>query len=334
MSRFDQLLEQLPLARDRRWIGYGVAALLTVVATVLRQQMAPLLPSGYPFLTYFPAVLLATFFFGRGPGVVTAVASAIASWYLFIPPTHVFNVDRSVLVAMLLYGFVVTTEILLVTLAQNTQRRLAAERRTSAALAERSELLFEELQHRVGNNLQMIAALLNLHRQKIVDPAARSELQSAVRRVAAIGAVSRDLYAADGQRETLGKLLQSVADHVRDAAGRHAVTITISADAALTVAPGQAMPVAIIFAELLSNAFEHGLAGDHGTVSVHLRRTGDIVRLDVENDGRDLVTHIDPAHATSIGLRVVHGLAQQLEGRLTLSARAGGGAIARLEFPA
>jgi len=46
---------------------------------------------GYPFITFFPVVVLTAFLGGTGPGVLCAVLSGLALWYFFIPPYQSFD---------------------------------------------------------------------------------------------------------------------------------------------------------------------------------------------------------------------------------------------------
>ncbi len=52
-----------------------------------------LLPPGFPFLTFFPAIMLTAFIGGTRPGILCAVLSVLSAWYWFIPPFMSFVVD-------------------------------------------------------------------------------------------------------------------------------------------------------------------------------------------------------------------------------------------------
>ncbi len=56
------------------------------------------------------------------------------------------------------------------------------------------------------------------------------------------------------------------------------------------------------------------------------------VALSVSDDGRGLPADYDPAKGSSLGQRIIAGLAQQLGGELSVAA--GGGTTARVVFAA
>ena len=70
-----------------RWVAYGAAILGAMVATLLRLALEPVLgPSAVPFITYFPIIVLVTWFGGLGPGALNVVLGALAANYYFLPP--------------------------------------------------------------------------------------------------------------------------------------------------------------------------------------------------------------------------------------------------------
>jgi PAS domain-containing protein len=92
-GRMERLVGIADRARARPfWARLGGAALLLAAALVARFALAGAEP-GYPYLTFFAAVLLAAVLFGRWIGVLaTAAATALALWF-FVPPVGSLRVD-------------------------------------------------------------------------------------------------------------------------------------------------------------------------------------------------------------------------------------------------
>ena len=74
-------------------LAYGLAIAAFLVALLLRFQVNAYLPVGFPYLTFFPAVLLTTFFCGIRPGILCGGLSVVAAWYWFIAPINSFALD-------------------------------------------------------------------------------------------------------------------------------------------------------------------------------------------------------------------------------------------------
>jgi two-component sensor histidine kinase len=324
-------LERLPLAADRPLIRYSAALLVPLIATVARFPFG--VDAGYPFLTVFPAVALAAFLFGARAGVAAAFASGLLTLYFFIPPYRSFDVAPGSALAMGFYVFTVWLFISLIHWMQTAYARLDQERQRSASLAANRELLFRELQHRVSNNLQVVAALIALQKRNIPDEAARSALDEASRRLGLIGRIHRQLYEPTGERIGMRPFLSQLAADVIDSAGATQVDLQLQVEEDIDLAPDAAIPVALIVSEAISNSIEHGFAGrDGGAIRVSMAKAAGGVVLEVADDGPGLPPDLDPEHAGSLGLRIAATLARQLGGRFELSNDRG--ALARLTLPA
>jgi hypothetical protein len=111
---------------------------------------------GVPFITVFPAVVIATFLGGLGPGVLAIVLGGAAAWTVLLPEPDpaAAGVDPR-LAPLLTYAMVAGFDGLLID-------RLLKSAERNAVLAGRNELLRRELQHRVKNHVQLVSSLLNI----------------------------------------------------------------------------------------------------------------------------------------------------------------------------
>ena len=62
---------------------YLVAGALVGAALLLRYALQPWLGANVPYLQFFPAILLAVWYGGFGPGVAATALAALAAMYLF-----------------------------------------------------------------------------------------------------------------------------------------------------------------------------------------------------------------------------------------------------------
>ncbi len=321
-------------AVTRRSLGFKSLFVLAafVISFLLRYELHDSLPAGFPYLTFFPAVVVTTFFAGVASGLVLATLCGMAAWYVFIDPELSFALTSASAIALGLYIFVVVVDIVLIHATSQVLTRLAEERTRSAHLAKSSDLMFSELQHRVSNNLQVISSMLKFQRRSVGDPAARQALDVASARLAVVARVQRALHDPTRQSVGAGDLLRRILPDVVDASGAaERVSLSVSAeDAAMSA--DQSMPFALIATELVSNAIEHALLPQgHLTLQVKLTRQGSTARLEVSDDGPGFPPDFDLATTQSFGLMIARQFAEQLNGRLAVTHE--GGAMVRLDFP-
>ena len=319
--------------RDRtagfRWT---FAALAVVVSVGLRQALDESLPPGFPYLTFFPAVLLTAFLAGVKESIVVAALCGLAAWYFFIAPPGSFALTATSAVALGFYVFIVATQIAFIHIAKRALRRLAEEKARSAALAEARGLMFQELQHRVSNHLQVVSSLLKIQRREVTDPAAQAALDAASARLALVARIQRQLHDPASQEIDVARFLRELsADLATAAGGRDGPAVEVEAQT-LRMPAEKAVPFGLIAAELVSNAVEHGADGAASRIHVALAepRPGHL-RLEVADDGPGLPPGFDLDTAPSLGLTIARQFAAQLGGSLTMASDRGTRAV--LAFP-
>jgi PAS domain S-box-containing protein len=194
--------------------------------------------------------------------------------------------------------------------------RKRAEVLTLRALHEK-ETLLKEIHHRVKNNLAIVVELLSMQRHREEFGSARDALLESENRVYAMALVhemlyrSEDLAAIDlGQHveRICQQLAQTYEGNVSNVRIRtHVDSIALSLD--------RAIPFSLVLNELVSNAFKHAFPGGRkGTLDVSVTAGKDgYTSLEVRDDGVGLNAAIDPQRSPSLGLRLVHSLARQLE---------------------
>jgi signal transduction histidine kinase len=130
--------------RDRQAMAYAVAIALAGAALGIRWLIGPIL-AGFPFLTFFPAVLIAALVGGRGPGALCAALSLAIAWYFFLLPTRSFAIEQpGDWIGIGLYLFVAATIVLLVDAMNEAYRQLRESEQMRAALNEELEKKVEE----------------------------------------------------------------------------------------------------------------------------------------------------------------------------------------------
>jgi two-component sensor histidine kinase len=178
-------------------------------------------------------------------------------------------------------------------------------------------VLFDELNHRVKNNMQMLQALLELAQNRSESSEARRVLGDASRRVAAMAAAQQVLYATAGATHfSAHEFINAVCRSARYMVPGD-VNILCDAEEA-ELSNDVAMPLALILNELLTNAVKHGGNGKTPrTVRVALLRQDQSFHLNVEDDGPGF--DLSAVRQRSSGLQLVQGLTRQLRGKFQVT---------------
>jgi len=114
---------------------YGIALLAFVISFSIRQAMDVWLFTDRGFILFLPAILLVTFVAGLGPAILTTALSAIALWYVFLPPFYSFELRAAGAVGLTTFAFGSAVGIVLVYWLRILIDRAEAERGRSDSLA-------------------------------------------------------------------------------------------------------------------------------------------------------------------------------------------------------
>lgn len=186
------------------------------------------------------------------------------------------------------------------------------------ALAEERAVLIQEVNHRVGNSLQLVASLLNMQASAHPDAGVKDALATAVSRVMAVSQVHRRLYTSEDVHSValdlyLGGLIEDLARTVENGSARGQISFRL--DPAHTP-PDRAIAIGVIMTELVLNALKYAYPGRAGgAVRVIGETRGRRLALTVEDDG---VGSGDSAKAvgTGLGRRIIQALATKLEAEI------------------
>lgn len=168
---------------------------------------------------------------------------------------------------------------LLLVASDVTEQRAAEQARLQAAIAQR-EVLVREVHHRIKNNLQGVAGLLQQHAERHAQ--VRPMLTEAVGQVQAIAQVY-GLQVGSGGPLWVAQMLEAIAASVQRTFGR---PVEVQAEPDLQhwqLPEAESIPIALTLNELLTNAIKHGQGGP---IRVTAAVEGDAVSIAIANQGR------------------------------------------------
>ncbi len=210
-------------------------------------------------------------------------------------------------------------------LADRFAREKIRERAESAErLAEQRIHLMRETNHRVKNNLALVVSLINLQLRggKGLDADALK---------ARIGAISHvhDLMhqAKDAVHVDFAAMLSDIAASPAVVPQESGITVHCDLQPGILLGPDRITPLAVIAAELITNAVKHAFPGRQGGV-IHLllQREAGGVMLKIGDDGIGLAEGV----SRRSGSAIIDALVEQIGGRLVR--RTEGGMQVELHF--
>jgi two-component sensor histidine kinase len=187
--------------------------------------------------------------------------------------------------------------------------------------AQRKEVLIKEIHHRVKNNLQVISSLLYLQSTRLDDAKTMQMFEESSNRVKSISLIHEKLYKERLQPQNeqgevdFGGYVRDLTDALLVSYGvdRKSIRLVLDTSNAF-LSLDSAVPCGLIVNELVSNSLKYAFpSGRTGEIRVSL--FGDIegrTTLIVSDNGLGLPSDTDLENSSSLGLRLVRMLAQQL----------------------
>lgn len=220
------------------------------------------------------------------------------------------------------------------------ERHAAEKERLEEALAKaetlvrKKETLLTEIHHRVKNNMQAIACLINLQSSRIGDGETAGMLRSCSERICSMSKVHEKLSTSENPghidiREYIGEL----AAELLHSSGKKGQVSIVTADVdRIFMGIREAVPCGLMITEIISNAMKYAFPeGRDGVITVSLKRNRrGVITLAVRDNGIGLPGGVDFETATTLGMELIGELTKQIKG--TVSVISDGGTAYTIRF--
>lgn len=179
---------------------------------------------------------------------------------------------------------------------------------------DRVQALLGELNHRIGNSLQLVSAYVGLQARRYDDPKIVKACSSVSARISAIAAAQRRLKLADDLQttDTESFLVPVIEDLGKNMPERDLVAFDTHVEK-VSISARNAVSISVILLELVTNAAKYAFPeGEKGAIGIAVKQDGDDLMLTVEDDGVGLVAN----EKKGSGNGIISSLVSSLEGRI------------------
>jgi two-component sensor histidine kinase len=273
-------------------------ALAAVAARASARLIAAMPPPAAGALLFLPA--------GAAPGA------------LWLPQTSIWRWQTAALLAIAMIA-----ALLIAWLAARCIR-LAGQRDEAMRLSLDREAMLAETLHRLGNNLSVISAMLNVQSRELGDLGARRAIEQAAGRVRVIAEVNRALDRLTSMDARIDDMFvgELVAKCIESAGAESRVRHETTIDP-IDLPKLMLTPLALLVNECVNNALEHDFPGEaHGVITIRLEARSEeqgMRRLTITAAGLVPPPDFESSAGRSASLAFMNAFALQLDGSLRLA---------------
>jgi len=210
-------------------------------------------------------------------------------------------------------------------------KRKIAEEKIKTLLTEK-EILLKEVHHRIKNNMNAVAGLMQLQLMTLKEPSAIEALKDARSRVLSTMLLYDKLYCSGdfkdiSFKEYLSPLIDEI---INNFPNKNTIKLEKYIDDFILEAK-KVSHIGIIVNELLTNIMKYAFEGrENGTIIVSVSLKDNHVTLTIHDDGNTIPESIDITKSCGFGLQLVQMMTQQLHG--TIKVERNNGTKFMLEF--
>jgi PAS domain S-box-containing protein len=215
---------------------------------------------------------------------------------------------------------------------RDIQKRKQAERKIKTSLKEK-EILLKEIHHRVKNNLQVLASLLNIQSAQMNNEEVREIFRKNIQRISSIAQVHEKLYVSKNFASiNFKEYIETVSAELFNSY-RIESQIDLETDLEdISLGLDDAIPCGLIINELITNSLKYAFPNkEKGKIKISLKKeTDDLFQLIVQDNGIGVPEGFDFEQTKSFGLHLVKILSEQINGEATLENK--NGTIGKINF--
>lgn len=221
--------------------------------------------------------------------------------------------------------------------AQNRQKQrevtAALQRQSDTEKQAQLELLNTEMSHRVRNNLRVMQSIMSMQERRTANEEIKKALQDGGNRLQAMSLLHNHLIVQKGiEFLTMKSYIEELWEKVNASYADKSIICTINISNTLLLPEVFGRHIAIIISELLTNSIKHAFKNQPNPhIEVNLTQENTTILLIYQDNGRGLPDNLNNEPNNSLGMKLIHGVADQFKGHITFYNK--DGLCCRIEFP-
>jgi PAS domain S-box-containing protein len=213
-----------------------------------------------------------------------------------------------------------------VIIGRDVSERKRIEKEIRKSLGEK-ELLLKEIHHRVKNNLQVIHSILSLQSRYVESPEIIKMIEESQDRIKSMSFIHEYLYQSDDlSKIDMNHYIEKLCEYLHLSYSGSDKDIKIKMDCQNVKVDIQiATPCGLIINELVSNSLKHAFKDqDQGEIQIEFKRDArDRYRLKISDNGIGNPNKINFEKASTLGIRLIKILTEQLHGDISFDSTKG-----------
>lgn len=215
-----------------------------------------------------------------------------------------------------------TSYYFVIRILKSQKEKLILEKKFNHELQKRNsekEILLKEIHHRVKNNLQVITGLLSLQAAFVKDSKTKSMLSYSQYRINSMAMIHEMLYKTENLtsinfQKYLEQLISDLCNSFKGS--NHNINIDIESKISLNI--DTAIPLGLLVNEVVTNSLKYAFdrESNKGSIKLEIKPLAyPNFIMNISDDGKGF-TGIDFRNSNSLGIKLIHKLALQLNGNI------------------
>jgi len=227
-------------------------------------------------------------------------------------------------IGLVLLGFILIGFILFIIKIIYDNKIIVAQKISTQQALEEQNILLKEVHHRVKNNLQIIASILDLQNTEINNKKLKNILEDGQNRIQSIALIHQQLYQSENISDiSIDSYINTLINHIATSNSNPNICFKINTNN-IRFSINTAVPLGLIINELITNIYKHAFNKfEKGNVFIEITKTtSHLFKLIISDNGKGLPRDFNLLSNKSLGLKLVKILTHQLKGKIKIAKNA------------